>query len=57
MGTRIVSFLGRLPYEPEDGLYLQCDLQDDAIYSNDPACNPSVLANSHEEDVYVVPDS
>lgn len=57
MGTRIVSFLIRLPSEPEDGLYLQCDLPDDAIYSNDPACNPSLLTSSHEDDVYIVPDS
>ncbi|KAM3604483.1 uncharacterized protein V6R79_011740 [Siganus canaliculatus] len=45
----------RLPSEPEEDLYLQCDLPDDAIYSNDPACNLSFLPD--QEDVYIVPDS
>lgn len=47
-------FVCRLSNEPEEDLYLQCDLPDDAIYSNDPACH---LSHSQEEDVYIVPDS
>lgn len=47
----------RTSSQPEEDLYLQCDLPDDAIYSNDPACNLSILPDSQEEDVYIVPDS
>ncbi|KAI3375092.1 hypothetical protein L3Q82_021605 [Scortum barcoo] len=45
----------RLPAEPEEDVYLQCDLpdDDDAIYSNDPVCDLSI----QEEDLYIVPDS
>ncbi|KAA8587688.1 uncharacterized protein LOC116699576 [Etheostoma spectabile] len=42
--------------EPEEDVYLQCDSQDDAIYSNDVACNLSILPECQEEDVYIVPD-
>ncbi|KAL6104353.1 uncharacterized protein ACO6RY_14100 [Pungitius sinensis] len=44
-------------HEPEEDVYLQCDSPDDAIYSNDPACNLSILPDSNEEDVYIMPDS
>ncbi|KAM8727361.1 uncharacterized protein AB9X84_001093 [Acanthopagrus schlegelii] len=47
----------RLTSETEEDLYLQCDIPDDAIYSNDPACNLSILSHPQEEDVYIVPDS
>lgn len=48
----------RSPGLPEEDLYLQCDLPDDAIYSNDPVCNLSILPDSQEEeDLYIVPDS
>lgn len=51
-------FLRRPSAEPEEDLYLQCDLpEDDAIYSNDPVCDLSILPGSQEEDVYIVPDS
>eukprot|EP00064_Thunnus_orientalis_P003744 superscaffoldBa00000318_g3755 len=46
----------RSPGEPEEDLYLQCDLTDDAIYGNDPVCNLTVHQDS-QEDVYIVPDS
>lgn len=46
----------RSPDEHEEDLYLQCDMQDDAIYSNDPAFN-SVPPEFQEEDLYVVPDA
>lgn len=46
----------RSPGEPEEDLYLQCDTQDDAIYSNDPAFQ-SVPPELQEEDLYVVPDA
>uniref|UniRef100_A0A3Q3FGD8 Uncharacterized protein n=1 Tax=Labrus bergylta TaxID=56723 RepID=A0A3Q3FGD8_9LABR len=42
---------------PEEDLYLQCDVPDDVIYSNDPACNLSLLPDTPEEDVYIVPDA
>ncbi|KAE8291085.1 hypothetical protein D5F01_LYC10679 [Larimichthys crocea] len=50
----------RLSGEPEEDLYLQCDLPhtDDAIYNNDPACELSIVPDcQEEEDVYIVPDS
>ncbi|KAG7526060.1 hypothetical protein JOB18_036239 [Solea senegalensis] len=47
----------RLPRDPEEDLYLQCDIPNDAIYSNDPQCNLVILQNSKEEDVYIIPDS
>lgn len=53
-------FLNRLSGEPEEDLYLQCDLPhtDDAIYNNDPACELSIVPDcQEEEDVYIVPDS
>ncbi|KAK5919320.1 hypothetical protein CgunFtcFv8_023223 [Champsocephalus gunnari] len=43
--------------EPEEDVYLQCDSPDDAIYSNDPSCNLSILPDSRDEDVYIMPDS
>lgn len=54
-----VHTLHRLSDEPEEDLYLQCDSAHDAIYSNDPACNLSILTDhrEEEEDVYIVPDS
>ncbi|XP_077415644.1 uncharacterized protein LOC144044851 [Vanacampus margaritifer] len=42
---------------PTEDLYLQCDSPDDAIYSNDPACNLAILPESRDDDVYIVPDS
>lgn len=54
---RVVVFLRRLSRRLEDDLYLQCDLTDDAIYSNDPACSLSILTHPQEEDVYIVPDA
>ncbi|AWP04295.1 Hypothetical protein SMAX5B_005843 [Scophthalmus maximus] len=42
---------------PEENFYLQCDSPDHAIYSNDPKCNPALLHDSPEEDVYIMPDS
>lgn len=50
-------FLRRSPGEPEEDLYLECDIADDAIYGNDLECNLSVLPDSQEEDVYIMPDS
>ncbi|XP_077372499.1 uncharacterized protein LOC144015886 [Festucalex cinctus] len=47
----------RPPYAPTEDLYLQCDSPDDAIYSNDPACNLAILPESRDDDVYIVPDS
>ncbi|GAA6228571.1 uncharacterized protein LOC116699576 [Lates japonicus] len=47
----------RLHGEPEEDLYLQCDVPDDAIYCNDPKCNLAILPNSQDEDVYIMPDS
>uniref|UniRef100_G3PS98 Uncharacterized protein n=1 Tax=Gasterosteus aculeatus TaxID=69293 RepID=G3PS98_GASAC len=44
------------PRESEEDVYLQCDSPDEAIYSNDPACNLSILPD-HEEDLYIMPDS
>ncbi|KAL3988308.1 protocadherin-15 [Sarotherodon galilaeus] len=41
----------RFPVEPDDDVYLQCDVIDEGIYSND-----LVLTDCQEEDVYVVPD-
>ncbi|TNN77074.1 hypothetical protein EYF80_012712 [Liparis tanakae] len=49
--------LNKLPRASEEDVYLQCDSPDDAIYSNDPACNLSILSDFQEEDVYIVPDS
>ncbi|KAM8850332.1 uncharacterized protein AB9W97_021558 [Spinachia spinachia] len=49
--------VNRKPCEPEEDVYLQCDSPDDAIYSNDPACNLSFLPDPREEDVYIMPDS
>ncbi|CAK6952349.1 hypothetical protein EPR50_G00125130 [Scomber scombrus] len=46
----------RSPVEPEEDMYMPCDLTDDAIYGNDPACSLSIHHDSQEE-VYVVPDS
>ncbi|KAK2822211.1 hypothetical protein Q5P01_022276 [Channa striata] len=43
--------------EPDEDVYLQCDMSDDAIYSNDPECNLAILPDGQEEDVYIVPDS
>lgn len=48
---------GRLPGEPEEDLYLQCDSPDNAIYSNDPKCSLVICDTSNEEDVYIIPDS
>ncbi|KAI9541945.1 hypothetical protein NQZ68_025079 [Dissostichus eleginoides] len=47
----------KFPSEPEEDVYLQCDSPDDAIYSNDPSCNLSILPDSRDEDVYIMPDS
>lgn len=54
-----VHTLCRLPGEQREDLYLQCDLQPDAIYSNDVVCDPSALPDlgGEEEDVYIVPDT
>lgn len=50
-------FLLRSPREPEEDLYLQCDISDDAIYSNDPKCNLDIFPDSQDEDVYITPNS
>lgn len=47
----------RLPPEHAEDLYLQCDFSDDAIYSNDPACNLSILTDPPEDDLYILPDA
>ncbi|KAL3054933.1 hypothetical protein OYC64_017789 [Pagothenia borchgrevinki] len=48
----------KFPSEPEEDVYLQCDSpDDDAIYGNDPSCNLSILPDSRDEDVYIMPDS
>lgn len=54
-----VHIFRRLPEEHHEDVYLQCDSEPDAIYSNDPACDLSSLPGRHEEeeDVYIVPDS
>lgn len=54
-----VHNLCRVPGEQQEDLYLQCDLEPDAIYSNDLACDHSNLPDlgREEEDVYIVPDS
>ncbi|KAM9845499.1 uncharacterized protein ACBR49_012232 [Aulostomus maculatus] len=46
----------RLPIERQEDLYLQCDLENDAIYSNDPACNINAI-HSQDEGIYILPDS
>lgn len=46
----------RSPFNHGEDLYLQCDFSDDAIYSNDPACNLSILADP-SEDLYILPDA
>lgn len=53
----LLLFLCRFSSEPEEDVYLQCDSPDDAIYSNDPSCNLSILPDSQDEDVYIMPDS
>lgn len=54
-----VHILCRLPGYQQEDLYLQCDSEPDAIYSNDPACDLSSLPDhrEEEEDVYIMPDS
>ncbi|CAG5896898.1 unnamed protein product [Menidia menidia] len=47
---------GRSLAQPEEDLYLQCDPEGDAIYSNDPAFT-SNIQDTQDEDLYVVPDS
>lgn len=48
--------MNRSPVEPED-VYLQCDLLDDAIYSNDMSCSLDILPpDPEEEDIYIMPD-
>ncbi|KAG5285363.1 hypothetical protein AALO_G00002550 [Alosa alosa] len=44
------------PTEPGD-LYVQCDSEHDAIYSNDPTFNYRNQPDNCEEDVYIVPDA
>ncbi|KAL0966656.1 hypothetical protein UPYG_G00297960 [Umbra pygmaea] len=41
--------------EPED-IYLQCDTQDDAIYSNDPSCSLAMLPSVDDDSLYIMPD-
>lgn len=45
-----------LAHEHGEDWYLQCDFSDDAIYSNDPACNLSILTDPPEDDLYILPD-
>ena len=52
----LMCFSPRSLGEPEEDLYMQCDLTDDAIYGNDPVCNLAIRQDS-QEDVYIVPDS
>ncbi|CAJ1071811.1 hypothetical protein L3Q82_021605 [Xyrichtys novacula] len=58
LGTRAKkpSKPSRSSREPEEDLYLQCDIPDDVIYSNDPACNLSLMPDPQEDDVYIMPD-
>lgn len=54
-----VHTLYRLPGEQQEDLYLQCDPQPDAIYSNDLVCDRSARPDlgGEEEDLYIVPDT
>lgn len=54
-----VHILCRLPGEQQEDLYLQCDPEPDAIYSNDLVSDLSNLPDlrGEEEDVYIVPDT
>lgn len=47
-------FINRVSLGRGEDLYLQCDFSDEAIYSNDPACNLSILT---DEDLYILPDA
>ncbi|KAJ0012126.1 hypothetical protein NQD34_013101, partial [Periophthalmus magnuspinnatus] len=50
-GPRVKAPGRPAPQPEDDDVYLQCD----AIYSNDPACNPS--DDHQEDDTYIIPDS
>lgn len=54
-----VHILCRLTGEQQEDLYLQCDPEADAIYSNDLVGDLSNLPDlgGEEEDVYIVPDT
>ena len=56
MLAHLSTCLSRSPVQPED-VYLQCDLSDDAIYSNDMSCSLAILPpDTEEEDIYIMPD-
>lgn len=46
----------RVPAEPGEDLYLQCDLMSGGIYTNDFEHN-SIPQESREEDIYIIPDA